>query len=85
MHVPVLRLPVGLPAWLPSSLPWELQHGVLFGLGTMIHRYQSWDLLGPVLCATEWECMTLGCPLLLSVPQFLQLSNRAQVTPQGGH
>lgn len=85
MYVPVLRLPVGLPAWLLSSLPWELQHGVLFGLGTMIHRYQIWDLLGPVLFAIDCECMALGCPLLLSVPQFLHLSNGTQVTPLGRH
>lgn len=39
----------------------------------MIHRYQIGDLLGPVLCAIESECMALGCPLLLSVPQFLHL------------
>lgn len=49
----------------------------------MIHRYQIGDLLGPVLCAIESECMALGCPLLLSVPQFLHLSNGAQVTPLG--
>lgn len=67
MHVPVLRLPVGLPAWLLSGLPWELQHGV-FGLDTMIHRCQLWDLPGPVLWATECEHTTPGCPRMPPPP-----------------